>query len=104
MQIVLAILQFFGWTLLALLLIVIAALLIVLFHPVRYLVNIHWLEEQWVKFQAHWLFRLIRVKISYADDLIYGEIHLFWKKNTLHRRKNKRTYDLYGQRRDDETE
>lgn len=83
MQIVLSILQFLGWALLMLLLIVILALLIILFHPVRYLVDIHWLEEQWAKFQAHWFFNLIRVKISYGDDLIYGEIHLFWKKITF---------------------
>lgn len=83
MQIVLSILQFLGWTLLAVVVLVILALLIILFHPVRYLVNIHWLEEQWAKFHAHWFFRLIRAKISYSDDLIYGEIHVFWKKITF---------------------
>ena len=83
MQIVLSILQFLGWTLVVMLLIVLIALLIILFHPVRYLVDIHWLEEQWAKFRAHWLFHLIQVKISYGDDLVYGEIHLFWKKITF---------------------
>ena len=83
MQIVLSILQFLGWILVALLVVFLIALLIVLFHPVRYLVDIHWMEEQSAKFQAHWFFRLIRAKVSYGDDLIYGEIHLFWKKITF---------------------
>ena len=83
MQIVLSVLQFLGWTLLAVVLILIVVGLVILFHPVQYLVNIHWLEEQWAKFQAHWLFRLIRVKISYKDDLVYGEIYLFAKKKTF---------------------
>ena len=54
-----------------------------MFHPIGYLVDIHWLEEQNAKFKAHWFFHLIRAKISYGDDLIYGEIHLFWKKITF---------------------
>ena len=83
MQIVLSILQFLGWTLLAIGLLLVLALLILLFHPVRYLVDIHWMEEQWAKFQVHWFFRLIRAKVSYSDDLVYGEIHLFWKKITF---------------------
>lgn len=83
MQIVLSILQVLGWTLLAIVFILVLAIVILLFHPVRYLVNIHWLEEQWAKFQAHWFFHLIRVKISYKDDLVYGEVHLFWKKITF---------------------
>ena len=87
MQIVLLILQILGWLLLAALFIVILALLILLFHPVRYLVNIHWLEEKWAKFQTHWLFHFIRVKVSYADDLIHGEIHIFTKTITF-------SYDL----------
>ena len=80
MQIVLSILQFLGWLLLAVLIVVVFVLLILLFCPVRYLVDIHWIEEQWAKFRVHWLFHLIRAKVSYGDDLIYGEIHLFWKK------------------------
>ena len=95
MQIVLSILQFLGWTLLIVLLIVVLALLLILFHPVRYLVNIHWLEEQWAKFQLHWLFHLIRAKVSYADDLVYGEVHLFWKKITF-------SFDL-TEKKEDET-
>ena len=83
MQIVLSILQFFGWILLALVIVLVLVLLIVLFHPVRYLVDIQWIEEQWAKFQMHWLFRLIRAKVSYSDDLVYGEVHLFWKKITF---------------------
>ena len=83
MQIVLSILQFLGWTLLAVVVVLVLAILIVLFYPVRYKVNIHWLEEQWAKFHAHWLFHLIRAKVSYSDDLVYGEVYLFWKKMTF---------------------
>ena len=83
MQIVLSILQFLGWSLLAIVLLVLLVLMIVLFHPIRYLVNIHWMEEQWAKFQIHWFFKLIQAKISYGDDLVYGEIHLFWKNFTF---------------------
>lgn len=87
MQIVLSILQFLGWALLVVLLVALFLLLIVLFHPVRYLVDIHWLEEKRAKFRAHWFFHLIRAKVSYGEDLIYGEIYLFWKKITF-------SYDL----------
>ncbi len=87
MQIVLSILQFLGWVFLAAIIIVVLALLIIMFHPVRYVVDVHWLEEQWAKFQAHWLFHLIRAKVSYSDDLIYGEIHIFSKTITF-------SYDL----------
>lgn len=83
MQIVLSILQFLGWALLVVLLVALFLLLIVLFHPVRYLVDIHWLEEKRAKFRAHWFFHLIRAKVSYGEDLIYGEIYLFWKKITF---------------------
>ena len=93
MQIVLSILQFLGWTLLAVVLLLLLVVFIILFHPVRYLVNIHWLDEQWAKFQAHWLFRLIRAKVTYADDLVYIEIHLFWKKITF-------SFDLTEQKED----
>lgn len=95
MQIVLSILQVLGWTLLAIVFILVLAIVILLFHPVRYLVNIHWLEEQWAKFQAHWFFHLIRVKISYKDDLVYGEVHLFWKKITF-------SFDLTEKKADEE--
>lgn len=97
MQIVLSILQFLGWTLLAIVVLLIFALLIILFHPVRYLVDIHWMEEQWAKFQAHWFFRLIRVKVSYSDDLVYGEIHLFWKKIIF-------SFDLTEKKEEDSSE
>lgn len=97
MQIVLSILQFFGWALLAAIIIVILGLLIILFCPVHYLVDVHWLEEQWAKFKAHWFFHLIRAKVSYGDDLIYGEIHIFWKKITF-------SFDLTEKKEDEKVE
>ena len=83
MQIVLSILQFLGWTLLVVIIVAFLLLLIILFHPIRYLVDIYWLEEQRARFHAHWFFRLIRAKVSYGENLVYGEIHLFWKKTTF---------------------
>ena len=83
MKIVLSILQFLGWSLLAVLFLVIVLLLFLLFCRVHYMFEGEWLEEKWAKFKAHWLFHLIRVKVSYGDDLVYGEVHLFWKKNTF---------------------
>lgn len=97
MQVVLFILHFLGWTLLAILILVVLALLIVLFHPVRYLVDIHWMEEQWAKFKIHWFFHLIRARISYGEDLIYGEVHLFWKKITF-------SFDLTEKKEDEPKE
>ena len=97
MQIVLSILQFFGWLLIVLLVLLLIALLIVLFHPVRYLVDIHWLDEQWANFKARWFFRLIRTNVSYKDSLIYGEIHLFCKKITF-------SYDLTEEKADKPSE
>ncbi len=87
MNIVLSILEILGWSLLVLLFVLVLLLLIVLFCPIRYLVEGVWLEEKWVKFKAHWLWRLIRAKITYEDDLVYIEACLFWKKYTF-------SYDL----------
>ena len=93
MQIVLSILQILGLLLIVLLILALLAVLIVLFHPVRYLVDIHWLDEQWASFKARWFFRLIRAKVSYSDNLVYVEIHLFWKKITF-------SYDLTEDKND----
>ena len=83
MQIVLSILQVFGWILVALLFVLGLTVFILLFHPVRYLIDVHWTEEKTARIYAHWLFHLIRAKISYSDDLIYGEMHLLGKKKTF---------------------
>ena len=83
MNIVLSILQVLGWSLLAIVLLVVLLLLILLFCPLRYLVEGDFQEEKWAKFKAHWLFHLLRAKISYGDDLIYGEVSILWKKITF---------------------
>jgi len=83
MKIVLSILQFLGWSLLAVVGILLVVLLLLLFCRLHYVLEGEWLEEKWARFKAHWLFHLIRAKISYGDDLIYGEIHIFWKKITF---------------------
>lgn len=94
MQIVLSILQILGWTLLVLLIIILFLVGIILFHPVRYLIDVHWMEEKRAKIYAHWLFRLIHVKVSYADDLLYGETSIFGKKKIF-------SYD-FTDKKDDE--
>ena len=83
MNIVLSILQFLGWSLLIILLVVLVLLLLILFCRLHYLIEGEWVEEKWIKAKAHWLFRLIRASVSYGDDLVYGEIHIFWKKITF---------------------
>ena len=83
MNVVLSILQVLGWSLLILLLVVIFVLVLLLFCRLHYIVEGEWLEEKWARFKAHWLFRLIRAKVSYGDDLIYGEVFIFWKKITF---------------------
>ncbi len=83
MNVVLSILQFLGWSLLIILFIVIVILLLLLFCRVHYMIEGEWLEEKWARFKVHWLFRLVQAKVSYGDDLVYGEIHLFWKKITF---------------------
>lgn len=83
MSVVLSILQIVGWVLLIVLLVVVLVLLIILFCPVHYLVEGEWLEEKWAKAKVHWLLHLFRVKISYGDDLIYGEVGILWKKMTF---------------------
>ena len=83
MNIVLSILQFLGWSLLVILLIVIILVLLLLFCRLHYMLEGEWVEEKWARVKAHWLFRLIRAKISYGDDLIYGEVHILWKKITF---------------------
>ena len=83
MNVVLSILEILGWSLLIVVLVVIVLLLLLLFCRLHYVVEGEWLEEKWARMKAHWLFRLIRAKISYGDDLIYGEVHIFWKKITF---------------------
>lgn len=83
MSVVLSILQMMGWILLVVLLLLLLVLLVLLFCPVRYLVEGEFLEQKWAKAKVHWLLHLIGVKVSYGDDLIYGEFWIFWKKKTF---------------------
>ena len=80
MKIVLSILSFLGWFLLIILLVLFIVLFLLLFCRLHYVVEGEWLEEKWARFKAHWLFHLIRAKVSYGDDLLYGEVRVAWKK------------------------
>lgn len=83
MSIVLSILQILGIALLVVLGIIVIAVVLVLCAPFFYQVegDIH--ETQWVKAKISWLLHLIRGRIAYEDDLIYGEFWVFWKKTTF---------------------
>jgi len=83
MQIVLSILQLLGWLLFATIVIVAVGMFFALFYPLKYVIDIYWIDEKRAKFQTHWLFYLFRAKISYGDDLIYGEIHYFGQKKVF---------------------
>ena len=83
MSIVLSILQVIGGLLLIVILFVVLTLLVILFCPIRYLIEGEWLEEKWAKAKVHWLLHLFGAKVSYGDNLIYGEYWLFGKKKTF---------------------
>ena len=104
MSIVLSILQILGWTLLIVFLLVILLLLILLFCPLRYLLEVEWKDEKWARLKAHWLFRLIRAKLSYGDDLLYGEVHLLWKKISFSHDFSKKEDENFEDIDDDELE
>lgn len=87
MQIVLSILQYLGGFFVGLVLIAIFVVLVIMFYPAKYLVDVHWTDEKWAKFKADWCFHLVRAKVSYGDDLIYGETYVFGKRKTF-------SYDL----------
>lgn len=80
MSIVLSILQAVGWSLLLILLLLIVGLLIFLFSPAVYMLEGEWKEEKWIRLKLHWLFHLFRLRISYEGNVVYGEVHFFWKK------------------------
>lgn len=83
MSVVLSILQVIGIVLLIVLAVLLLAVLIVLFCPVHYLIEGEFLEEKWAKAKMHWFLHLFRAKVSYGDDLIYGEVGILWKKKTF---------------------
>ena len=83
MSIVLSILHVIGWILLIVILIVLFALLLFLFCPVRYLVEGEILEDKWIKAKVHWLLHLLGIKISYRNNSICGEFFVFGMKKTF---------------------
>ena len=87
MQIVLSILQAVGVALLLALVAFVFVALLVLFSPLSYILDIHWVDDKYMKFKAGWLLNMIRAKVSYQDDLIYGEYFIFFKKHNF-------SYDL----------
>lgn len=83
MNIVLSILQILGIILLIALALILFLVIFILFAPLCYQIegDIH--ETKWVKARMSWLLHLIRAKVSYEDELLYGEIGIFWKKITF---------------------
>lgn len=87
MSIVLSILQILGIMLLVLFGLLVVAIVFVLFAPAFYQIEGDIKESKWIKARISWLLHLIRGRISYEDDLVYGELWIAWKKLTL-------SYDL----------
>ena len=82
MNVVLSIVSMLGWTLLVLLILVIVILLIVLFSPFRYELEADSDEKISAKAKIIWLFRILRVRVVYEDDLVFLEIKIvFFSKN-----------------------
>ena len=97
MSIVLSILQILGILILCVLGVALFLILVVLFAPFSYCIegDIH--ETKWAKARVACLFHLIRGRISYEDDLIYGEVVLLWKKTTF-------CYELSKEKDEEEAE
>lgn len=96
MSIVLSILQILGIVLLILLGVFILLLLLILFLPISYQVEGNFDDTtQWVKAKVSWLLHLIRARVSYENDLIYGEARIIWKKITF-------SYDMTKKAEDEE--
>lgn len=83
MSIVLSVLQVIGWILLFIFALLVLVVLVVLFWPAKYMIEGEWLDEKWVKINAHWFLHLIQFKLSYSNDLLYGEGGILWKKFTF---------------------
>lgn len=83
MGIVLSVLQILGITLLVVMAILVFLILVILFVPICYTIQGEIQETKWISIRFSWLLYLIRAKIFYEDDLIYGEIGIFWKKMTF---------------------
>ena len=97
MNVVLSILKVVGVILLVAVVIVVLALLAVLYVPVRYEVEGDIQEISLAKAKVHWLLHLFRIKVSYEDDLIFVEIHIFWIRKTL-------SFELHKDVEEDEDE
>jgi len=93
MSIVLSILKIIGWILLIALFIAVFCVLVLLFCPIRYVIEGEVEEEKWIKAKMHWFFHLFSLKVSYGDDLLYGEARLFWKKTSFSQDFTKSTED-----------
>ncbi len=87
MSIVLSVLQILGIMLLVLLGVLVVAILLVLFAPFFYQIEGDIRENKWIKARISWLLHLLRGRIAYEDDLVYGELWIAWKKLTF-------SYDL----------
>ena len=78
MDIILAVLQWLGWTLLVLILFVVMVLFFILFVPICYEVKGDIKETQWIQGHIHWLLRLFGVRVVYEDAIVFIEIKILW--------------------------
>lgn len=82
MPVILSILQILSWIFLFLFCVILFLLLLILFDPIKYQMDVKWIDDKKAVFYAHWLFRAIRAKIVYYDDVITIKYFVFLKRNS----------------------
>ncbi len=83
MSVVLSILQWIGWILLATLAIAVLLSLTVMFVPVRYELEGDIRQQQWIKGKIHWLLHILRASVVYEEDVSFIEIKILWMSKTF---------------------
>ncbi len=83
MNSILSILQILGIVLLVVLGVVLLLLLILLFHPFFYKAQGELQETKWVKASFTWLFHLVHGRVTYEDELFYGELFILGRRVQL---------------------
>ena len=83
MNSILSILQILGIVLLIVLGIVILLVSILLFYPLFYKAEGELQETKWAKGSFSWLFHLVHGRMTYEDELFYGELFIFGRRVQL---------------------
>lgn len=83
MNIILSILQILGIVLLVVIGVAVLLIVILLFHPLFYKAEGELRDTKWVKGRFSWLFHLVHGRMSYEDELFYGELFILGKRVKL---------------------